>query len=462
MTRKSFVRGKYAKLLLAFYGDDFTGSTDALEALATAGIRTVLFLKQPTNAQLARFTGLRAFGVAGSSRTMSPKEMGVALPAVLRALQRSGAPIIHYKVCSTFDSSPEIGSIGHVIDLAQRIFRSRTIPLLVGAPVLGRFCVFGNLFARSGLDSEPFRLDRHPTMRQHPITPMRESDLRLHLARQTAGRIELFDLLKLESIDPDSVFDQLLKMKPRIMLFDVLADRHLPIIGRLISRLAEQEAPLFMVGSSGVEYALKAFWKIGKRPTWKIRPADQILAISGSCSPVTERQIRYALDRGFVEVPLNPAKLLNTKLRNTEFDRCVTVAVKLLHEGRSVILHTSLGPADARVNATRRALARAGLDSQQQRLKSSRLIGPILGRILLKISNVTEVSRVVIAGGDTSWFVASELGIEALEMLAPIAPGSPLCRVHSRNGRINQLEVVFKGGQVGHDDFFVAVLRGLT
>ena len=31
-------------LLLAYYGDDFTGSTDALEFLTLAGIKTVLFL----------------------------------------------------------------------------------------------------------------------------------------------------------------------------------------------------------------------------------------------------------------------------------------------------------------------------------------------------------------------------------------------------------------------------------
>src|SRR5438128_2107429 len=35
-------------LLLSFYGDDFTGSTDALESLARCGIRTVLFTDPPT------------------------------------------------------------------------------------------------------------------------------------------------------------------------------------------------------------------------------------------------------------------------------------------------------------------------------------------------------------------------------------------------------------------------------
>ena len=98
-------------LRLAFYGDDFTGSTDALEVLAFAGLRCALFLKPPTPGQLDRLAGYDAIGVAGDSRGMSPAEMDAALPAVFDALAALGAPIVHYKVCSTFDSSPAIGSM---------------------------------------------------------------------------------------------------------------------------------------------------------------------------------------------------------------------------------------------------------------------------------------------------------------------------------------------------------------
>lgn len=118
-------------------------------------------------------------------------ELGESFQA-LRALRPR---LVHYKVCSTFDSSPQIGSIGRAMEIGARVFGSPVVPLQVGAPVLGRYCVFGHLFARSGLDSDPYRLDRHPTMSRHPITPMTESDLRLHLAPQTRLRIGLLDIL---------------------------------------------------------------------------------------------------------------------------------------------------------------------------------------------------------------------------------------------------------------------------
>ena len=146
-------------LLLAYYGDDFTGSTDVMESLARAGVKTVLFLEPPTKAQIARFPGLRAFGIAGGSRAMSPKQMERELPRAFKALKASGASIVHYKTCSTFDSSPKVGSVGKAIELGRRVFGESVTPLVVGAPVLGRYVVFGNLFARSGLDTDPARLD---------------------------------------------------------------------------------------------------------------------------------------------------------------------------------------------------------------------------------------------------------------------------------------------------------------
>src|SRR5581483_6069178 len=108
-------------------------------------------------------------------------------------------PIIHYKTCSTFDSSPQVGSIGRVIDVGMQLLGSTCVPLLVAAPAIGRYCVFGNLFARCGADSDPIRLDRHPSMSRHPITPMDEADLRLHLAKQTKKNIGLLDILRVSA-----------------------------------------------------------------------------------------------------------------------------------------------------------------------------------------------------------------------------------------------------------------------
>jgi len=445
-------------LLLSFYGDDFTGSTDAMESLARAGLRTVLFLEAPTPDQLRRFPGLRAFGVAGTGRTMTPAQMTRDLPPIFRALKASGAPLVHYKMCSTFDSSPRIGSIGKAIDVVQGIFRSPFVPLLVGAPMLGRYCVFGNLFARSGLDSEPHRLDRHPTMRHHPTTPMDEADLRLHLAKQTRKTIGLLDVVQLESPNAAQRLSQLLDAGAEIILFDVFNDSHLPRLGQLIGNRANPRHSLFVVGSSCVEYALAAWWRQcgtlrARPPGFCLAPTPALVVVSGSCAPVTDRQIRRALEAGFAEIALDTAGLVHPKTRSSEMDRALNAAAALFSAQRSVIFHTARGPQDPRLASTQRVLRRL-------RLRSAATLGTLLGELLAKALEQTGWRRGAVTGGDTSSFAARALGVEALEFEAPIAPGAPLCRVHAPGHPADGREIVFKGGQNGRDDFFISALHG--
>ena len=82
--------------LLAYYGDDFTGSTDAMEAMTAAGVPTVLFLATPTAPMLARCPQARCVGLAGSSRGRSPAWMEAELPKAFAALAALKAPILHY------------------------------------------------------------------------------------------------------------------------------------------------------------------------------------------------------------------------------------------------------------------------------------------------------------------------------------------------------------------------------
>ena len=125
------------------------------------------------------------------SRSLPTDKMQAELTPIFNRLKKLNALIMHYKFCSTFDSSTDIGSIGRAIEIGAEIFQSGVVPVIVGAPALGRYVAFGNLFARSGGNSEVFRIDRHPTMSRHPVTPMNEADLIVHLSRQTSLPITL-------------------------------------------------------------------------------------------------------------------------------------------------------------------------------------------------------------------------------------------------------------------------------
>jgi uncharacterized protein YgbK (DUF1537 family) len=156
------------RLLLSYYGDDLTCSPDVVEALSSGGVSTELFLRVPDNELLSSFADCRAVGLAGTSRSETPDWMDENLPAAFAWLKAQGASLCHYKVCSTFDSSPTVGSIGRAIEIGRHVFAQRAVPLIVGAPQLKRYTAFGNLFA--AYRGETFRIDRHPVMSRHPVT----------------------------------------------------------------------------------------------------------------------------------------------------------------------------------------------------------------------------------------------------------------------------------------------------
>jgi len=444
------------KLLLAFYGDDFTGSTDALEQLTLAGIRTALFIEPPTPAQLKKLPGLQAIGVAGKTRSLAPQAMERELKPALRALKKLGPRHVHYKVCSTFDSSPRVGNIGRVIDVGARIFPAPFIPLLVAAPELGRYTVFGQHFARYGIGSAGaiHRLDRHPSISKHPITPMTEADLRLHLAKQTKKDIRLVDVLNfdLPEAQDRTALGRILRGAD-VVLFDALTSDHLRRIGKLIDQFGSARRPLFSVGSSGIEAALAAAWKVAGKPRCDLRsaqhanPADRLLVGSGSCSPVTIGQIAWALKRGFAEVPLDADALANLRTFGTEIHRAAKTAAERLRAGQSVIVHTTKTGSDKRISAKLKG-------------RTARVFGTAMGTALRLTAGASGLQRICIAGGDTSSYAARAMGIEALEMIAPLTPGAPLCRAHAPASHADNCEVVFKGGQVGPENYFEIVRRG--
>ena len=446
-------------LLLAFYGDDFTGSTDALEGLALNGVDAVLFLEPPSAADLERFEDLDAIGVAGRSRSMTPAEMETTLPEAFDDLAALEPPLVHYKVCSTFDSSPEIGSIGRAIDVAQDAFDSSFVPVSQGTTVpYGRYVAFGNLFAVE--DGVTYRIDRHPTMSEHPTTPMHESDLRRHLGEQTDRSIGLMDVRAIEGDDPDAALDD---VDEEIVVLDAIDEGHLETIGRLLwERAVAESGPLFAVGSSGLEHhALTRRWEavgaiddtdplIGPRPA-----VDRLVVMSGSASPVTAAQIDWATDRGFEGVRLDTERLVDPDRAAAAREDAVAEALDALADGDSVVLYSVHGPSDPAIERTSRRLDELDVDEGI----GSRL-GRQQGRILRRILAETELPRACVAGGDTSGYVVPELGIYALEPLAPTAPGAPLCRVRSREEAFDGLEMTLKGGQTGGDDYFGLVRDG--
>jgi uncharacterized protein YgbK (DUF1537 family) len=440
-------------LLVSYYGDDFTGSTDVMEALASHGVATALFLDIPSPEMIARFKDCKAIGLAGTSRSQTPEWMQSHLTPVFEWLKSLRANFCHYKVCSTFDSSPETGSIGKAIDIGRETFGQTVVPVVVGAPQLKRYTAFGNLFA--AYQGSVYRIDRHPVMSRHPVTPMGEADLAVHLSKQTRLPVALADLATIASADADLRIDRLAAEAGGILIIDVDSEATQAAAGRQLVRLAGQFGS-FLAGSSGIEYALLNAWRQSGAiaGTWNfpdVGPVDRLAVVSGSVSPTTERQIRQAKEDGFADIALDPLALVSED-GVSAIDAAVQNGVERLKEGRSVILHTALGPA-------------ADVGGDIDRISGARhTLGRALGTILRQMIEREGLSRAVIAGGDTSSHALRQLKVEALTTLLPLpqTPGSPLCLAHGSYPPTDGLQIALKGGQIGTDGYFAQIRDGRT
>ena len=421
-------------LLYGFYGDDFTGSTDVLEQLAEGGVDAVLYLRAPDAALRARFPDVSAIGIAGDARSRSPAWMDAHLPGIFASLGE--APVVHYKTCSTFDSAPKVGSIGRALDIGTKTFGTPA-GIVVAAPHLRRYVIFGNLFAAAG--REVFRIDRHPTMARHPVTPMHEADLIRHLADQSNANIALIPLDRVQAGEAATAFREV--DGASAVLFDGVTFDDLAATGEVLVT----EEVRFLVGSSGVTRALVLAWRArdlcdGAPSVERASPQERLLVVSGSCSPVTSRQIGKARMNGYATLLVEAEDLVRGS--DTVEDALVDRTVEALNDVGKVVIHSAEGPLDPAAPA------------------AGERLGEAMGRITRQVIDRTRLARVLFAGGDTSSYGVAQLGIEALTWAAPIERGAPLVRAHSDNPASDGLELVLKGGQMGGDDFFESVRLG--
>lgn len=447
------------KPAILYVGDDFTGATDTLATASRAGLRSLLALGVPDAQRLAAIEALGpldCLGIAGAMRAMSAAEMQAALQPVVDLACRLAPRVLHYKTCSTFDSAPGTGSIGEAVRALRGATGDAPAMVVGGQPNLGRYALFGNLFAAAGQGGEVHRLDRHPTMSRHPVTPMHEADLRRHLAAQDAGPVGLVPWTD------HALGEAALRARvqasaaagDRLLLWDLACESRLPTVGRQLWAAAARQAPapLLAVGPSSVTQALAAAWPeaqpsaapVASPVAWPpgepgpIAPAGgPVLVMAGSLSEVTARQV--ARSTSFARLTLDANRLARGDAQALEAAAGALAAG--LAEGRHMLACT-VAPDGARSGLSARALADAG------------------GALLAAVLSRQRPARVGIAGGDTSSHAVQALDAWGLSYRGQVAAGAPLCRLHSRDPGLDGLELMLKGGQMGDDAVFERLIRG--
>ncbi|WP_109472020.1 four-carbon acid sugar kinase family protein [Ornithinimicrobium cavernae] len=411
-----------------FVADDFTGGVDVLLQAARCGESATMFLSE--EAFLAAGPGdLRnCTGVATTFRRRTPEAVHDSLRRILDHAVTAQPRVLQYKICSTADSSPVRGSVRPAFE--QFLERgAQRVALWAAQPGLRRYTTFGHHFANDR--GTVYRLDRQPTMANHPSTPMHESDLRLHFAEQIGedvGSVTIEDLRDQESLG--AAWAREAAAGRRLVALDVVREDDATTHGTFLAG----EAPAYVIGSGGATLGL------GAGMGWREDPAHQVpteaasgpvLVVAGSCSKLTAAQIAHVANRPeWTLLPWEPAS-----------GSAAAVAEQAgvsLAAGQHVLVHSG-GATGAATDPELGARVPEGL---------AHVVRTTLGSF----------SRLVVAGGDTSGDVLTLLGATHLTTVAVLDRDTCLCVVNGIGEET--LEVVLKGGQIGGVDFFVRAARG--
>ncbi len=389
---------------LGCIADDLTGATDLGVTLAREGLSVVQVNGVPD--ETLQLAPSEAIVVALKSRTNPAAEAVQWSLASLAWLQARGAERIYFKYCSTFDSTPR-GNIGPVADALLDALRERRTVATPAYPRNGRTVYKGNLFvgdvplAESG-------------MKDHPLTPMRDSSLVRVLAAQTRRMVSL---IPCEVMDAGaSAIRAKLEELNGFAILDAVRDEHLVAAGEACRDMK------LTTGGAGLAMGIARALGVKRRSASALpRVAGAAVVLAGSCSQATLRQIAAFGGPAF---RIQPERI--------DVDAAVGFATQ---NGDHPLIYAS-APPEGIVPGKGEAIEHA-----------FRHIARELAR--------KGVRKFVVAGGETSGAVVEALGVRALAIGPEIDPGVPW--TVSQGGEPYLLAL--KSGNFGSAEFFAKALE---
>ncbi len=411
-------------ILLGAIADDFTGATDLANTLVRNGIMAIQVIGVP--APDVNIGDAQAVVIALKSRTSAVEQAVSDSLAALQWLMDQGAGQVIFKYCSTFDSTSD-GNIGPVGNALSEALATDFAIVCPAFPKTGRTVYQGHLFVGKQLLSES-------PMKDHPLTPMRDSYIPRLMAQQSQRSCGLIPLALLRS-GPQSLRRAMLELQVkghRYGVVDVIDDTDLEILG---AALVDQK---LVTGSSAVAQALATnFIEQGGNPAPYpdafVVGTGRALVLAGSCSEATRQQIeraRLLWPSYKVEVD---ALAAGTDLASDLYDWAM-----IQDDALPVLIYASSEPAEiAQIQH------RYGVED------SGAMVEKLMGELSVRLVDAG-FNRIIVAGGETSAAVVSTLGIRSLHIGPEIAPGVPWTQSIA-NTRIS---LALKSGNFGNEDFF--------
>lgn len=404
---------------LGVIADDFTGASDIALMLRKGGMSVTQFVGIPNDGNFDVDAGV----VSLKSRTCPVDDAIAQSLAACRWLVAQGVEQVVFKVCSTFDSTPQ-GNIGQVAQALAKELSENTVLVCPAFPENGRSVYQGHLFVGDQLLSES-------GMRNHPLTPMTNSDLRQVLAQQTDWPIAHVPFQKL-SQGAIGLLDNV-PQGPSMVIVDAIRDEDLLIFGQAA------KARKLVVGGSGIAMGLPQNFDLQTTDQAWAGVAGKGVILSGSCSQATRAQVAlYGQTEGVQTKELQAEQMLAGSYSVKD------IVQWALQQNIAPLIYSSAEPEV--VKATQEKFGREASANAFERFFSE------FAREFLSQGG----QRIVVAGGETSGAVVSGIDAHAMDIGQEIAPGVPALKVSGR-----EIALALKSGNFGQSDFFSRALKAL-
>ncbi len=422
-------------LVLGCIADDLTGATDLAMILVRSGMKTVQIVGVPD--EHTDIPDAEAVVVALKSRTIPAQ---AAIEQSLTScdwLLAAGAEQIFFKYCSTFDSTSE-GNIGPVTDALMTRLNCNATIACPSFPENGRTVYRGYLFVNDGLLSES-------SLRNHPLTPMTDSNLQRVLSAQSNSAIKNIFYETVES-GAQAIRQSLdATTEKTIYITDAMTDEHLVNIGKACDGIK------LITGGSAVAQGLHANFKAQSSQSQTNQsdfsvPKSKTAILSGSCSEATLLQLENA-KKSIAYFELDAASIMAG-------DAVSEAALKWAHQkflqgDEPILFYSSTDPDTL-----------AKIQAASSRNTVGDAVENTIGAIAAGLEEMG-VGQFIVAGGETSGAVIKALNVKAMEIGPPIDPGVPWTKSLTNK----PLALALKSGNFGAEDFFTkayAQIKDLT
>ena len=409
-------------MILGCIADDFTGASDAASFLEQGGMRTLLLSGVPETEEQGLVDAADAVVIALKTRTQETSSAVADSIGAIRWLRERGAERFYVKYCSTFDSTPQ-GNIGPICDAVMDELRVPFTLLCPSLPINGRTVRDGILYVNG------VPLAESP-MKDHPLTPMRESSLAKLMAPQSRYDCRVLSRREMQT---ETAFAE---DNPRYLIPDFETEHDAEAIVRRFG-----DARL-LTGGSGLltAWARHLMKKTGAERTQMSGTDGAGLLLAGSCSRATLAQIAHFQSGGGSSLKIDPERILAGEQTLSDIRTFLSA-----HATEDVLIYSSETPGYLEtIRETTLSEYSAALETM---MADTAIMSYTMGR-----------RRIIVAGGETSGAVTRALG-DATYWIGPsIAPGVPMLMPTTRK----DMRLVLKSGNFGQEDFFERALRMTT